>query len=87
MGPIEEKVREIVRVQIAFHSSRPYLAGYLISEMHGDPERIARIMAKRGHPPRDVLRRQIRDPHRPVGASLDRGRPEPCGPLAPSSSS
>jgi TetR/AcrR family transcriptional regulator len=58
---IEEKVREIVRVQIDFHSSRPYLAGYMISEMHADPARVAAIIAKRGHPPRDVLRRQIRE--------------------------
>jgi TetR/AcrR family transcriptional regulator len=58
---IEQKVRDIVREQIAFHSARPYLAGYMLSEMHAEPERVAALMAKRGSPPRDVLRRQIRE--------------------------
>ncbi len=58
---IEQKVRDIVREQIEFHSTRPYLAGYMVSEMHAEPERVAAIMARRGHPPRDVLRRQIRE--------------------------
>lgn len=58
---IEQKVRDIVREQIDFHSARPYLAGYLISEMHAEPERVAAVMTRRGGPPRDVLRRQIRE--------------------------
>jgi AcrR family transcriptional regulator len=58
---IEQKVREIVQVQIDFHSARPYLAGYVICEMHSEPQRLAGIMERRGHPPRDVLRRQIRE--------------------------
>jgi TetR/AcrR family transcriptional regulator len=58
---LEQKVRDIVRVQIEFHSARPYLAGYMISEMHAEPERVAAMVAKRGSPPRDVLRRQIRE--------------------------
>jgi TetR/AcrR family transcriptional regulator len=58
---IEQKVRDIVREQIDFHSARPYLAGYMVSEMHAEPARIAALMAKRGSPPRDLLRRQIRE--------------------------
>ena len=58
---IEQKVRDIVREQIDFHSTRPYLAGYMVSEMHADPGRVAAMIARRGHPPRDVLRRQIRE--------------------------
>ena len=58
---IDQKVRDIVREQIDFHSARPYLAGYMVSEMHAEPERITAIMARRGSPPRDVLRRQIRE--------------------------
>jgi TetR/AcrR family transcriptional regulator len=58
---IEQKIRDIVREQIEFHSARPYLAGYLVSEMHAEPERVAAVMARRGSPPRDVLRRQIRE--------------------------
>lgn len=58
---LEQKVRDIVREQIAFHSARPYVAGYMISEMHAEPARLAALMAKRGSPPRDVLRRQLRE--------------------------
>ena len=58
---IEQMVRDIVREQIDFHSARPYLAGYMVSEMHAEPERITAILTRRGSPPRDVLRRQIRE--------------------------
>jgi AcrR family transcriptional regulator len=57
---IEQKVRDIVREQIDFHSARPYLAGYMISEMHAEPRRVAEMISRRGHPPREVIRRQIR---------------------------
>jgi AcrR family transcriptional regulator len=58
---IEQKVRDIVREQIDFHSAHPYLAGYMVSEMHAEPARMAALMTRRGSPPRDVLRRQIRE--------------------------
>ena len=42
-----------MREQIDFHSERPYFAGYLVSELHAEPDRIARLMAQaRGHPAR-----------------------------------
>jgi AcrR family transcriptional regulator len=58
---IAQKVREITQEQIDFHSARPYLAGYIISEMHAEPGRIAALFGKRGGPPLDVLRRQLRE--------------------------
>ncbi len=58
---IEEKIPAIVREQIAFHSERPYFAGYMVSELHGEPDRIVRLMARRGKIPLDVLRRQLRE--------------------------
>jgi TetR/AcrR family transcriptional regulator len=59
---IAQKVPAITREQIDFHSIRPYLAGYLISELHAEPERVARLMTRRGGPvPLDVLRRQLRE--------------------------
>jgi AcrR family transcriptional regulator len=57
---IAEKVPAIVREQIDFHAARPYLAGYLISEMHAEPDRVARLVARRGEIPLGVLRRQLR---------------------------
>jgi TetR/AcrR family transcriptional regulator len=68
---IEQKVPAIVQEQIDFHSARPYLAGYLISEMHAEPERIARLMAQQGgRVPLEVLRRQLRE-----GAKAGKIRP------------
>jgi AcrR family transcriptional regulator len=58
---IEEKVPDIVREQIAFHSTRPYLAGYLLSEMYAEPDRIARVISGQGAAPLDVIRRQLRE--------------------------
>jgi TetR/AcrR family transcriptional regulator len=59
---IDEKVPAIVKEQIDFHSARPYLAGYLLSELHAEPGRIARLMTRRsGRVPLDVLRKQLRD--------------------------
>jgi TetR/AcrR family transcriptional regulator len=58
---IEQKVRDIVREQIDFHLARPYVAGYMISEMHGQPQRMAALMARRGGPPLDVIGRQLRE--------------------------
>jgi AcrR family transcriptional regulator len=59
--PIAQKVRDIAREQIDFHSARPYLAGYVVSEMHAEPARIAAVFGRRGGPPLDVLRRQLRE--------------------------
>jgi len=59
---IEEKVRAIAKEQIDFHSARPYLAGYLISELHAQPHRVARLMTRGGgRVPLDVIRRQLRE--------------------------
>ena len=58
---IEEKIPAIVREQIGFHAERPYFAGYMVSELHNEPGRIVRLMARRGRIPLDVLRRQLRE--------------------------
>jgi AcrR family transcriptional regulator len=58
---IEEKIPALVREQIQFHSAHPYFAGYLVSELHAQPERISRLMARRGQIPLDVIRRQLRE--------------------------
>jgi TetR/AcrR family transcriptional regulator len=58
---IEQKVRAIVREQINFHSAHPYVAGYMVSEMHAEPQRMAALVGTRGGPPLDVLGRQLRE--------------------------
>ena len=58
---IEQKVPAIVKEQIDFHSAHPYLAGYMVAELHAHPERIARMMTAHGRVPLDVLRRQLQE--------------------------
>ena len=58
---LEQKVGAIVKEQIDFNSAHPYLAGYMIAELHAHPERIARLMTARGRIPLDVLRRQLHE--------------------------
>ncbi len=68
---IEEKVPAIVREQIEFQSARPYFAGYMVSELHAQPDRIARLMTRQGGKiPLDVIRKQLRD-----GAKAGKYRP------------
>lgn len=43
--PIEEKVREVVRVELDQLSRTPYLPGYIISELTYHPERIQQLLA------------------------------------------
>ncbi len=56
---LEEKVRAVVREQVDFHLARPYLAGYVISEAHAEPERVRGVMAAAGSAPLGVLRKQL----------------------------
>ena len=58
---IEQKVRAIVKAQMDFHASRPYFAGYMVAELHSEPDRIARIVARRGTIPVETLAKQLRD--------------------------
>ncbi|MEO7962706.1 MAG: TetR/AcrR family transcriptional regulator [Gemmatimonadaceae bacterium] len=56
---IAQKVHDIVREQIDFHGSRPYVAGYIISEMHTEPDRLRAIVSKVGPPPLGALSAQL----------------------------
>ncbi len=59
---MEQKIPAIVNAQIDFQSANPYFAGYLLSELHAEPERISRMMLNRGgRIPLDVIRRQLQE--------------------------
>jgi TetR/AcrR family transcriptional regulator len=58
---LEQKIHAIVRAQIDFHFGHPYFAGYLVSELHSEPDRIARLMGQRGPIPLDALKKQLRE--------------------------
>jgi TetR/AcrR family transcriptional regulator len=56
---LEEKIRDVTREQIDFHGSRPYLAGYVVSEMHTEPDRLRKILESAGRPPLGSLATQL----------------------------
>lgn len=56
---IEEKVRAVVREQVDFHVARPYLAVYVVSEAHTQPERVQAILGAAGPAPIGALRKQL----------------------------
>ena len=59
---IAEKVPAIVTSRSSSSPTRPYFAGYFVSELHAEPDRIARLMKKQGGTiPLDVIRRQLRE--------------------------
>lgn len=60
-APLEEKVRAVVAAEVDFLMARPYLPGYILSELHHSPERITRIVATVGAPPLEVLRGQLEE--------------------------
>lgn len=60
-SPLEEKVGLVVDRYLDFLSARPYLPGYVASEMHAHPERIRAVFGQRGPVPVTVLRRQIEE--------------------------
>lgn len=59
-APIEEKVRTIIATYLDFLPRRPYLPGYIITEVHAHPQRVQRLIGRRV-PAFDVLRGQIRE--------------------------
>jgi AcrR family transcriptional regulator len=58
---VEEKVRAVVAAEVEFLMARPYLPGYILSELHHNPERITRIVGTVGTPPLEVLRSQLEE--------------------------
>ncbi len=57
--PLADKIRQVVAVQLAFVRRRPYLPGYVISELHAEPDLLAEAIGRRGRPPLEVVQAQI----------------------------
>lgn len=64
---LPDKVRQVVEVELAFLSERPYLPGYVVAELNFNPERIQRLFADRGPPPLDRVQAQL-DAHAADGS-------------------
>ncbi len=56
---IPAKIRAVVREQITFQRANPYVAGFLATELHAEPERIQRLMTAHGTPPLALLQHQL----------------------------
>jgi AcrR family transcriptional regulator len=57
--PIEAKVEAVIHAETDFLAERPYLPGYLISELTFDPERIRRFVGSRASVPVATLKAQL----------------------------
>ena len=57
---LDEKVRAVIGAYLEFLPRRPYLPGYILSELHAHPQRIQRVFRARA-PSFETLRRQLRE--------------------------
>lgn len=59
--PLEDKIRGVAARHVAFHTANPWVAPYLIAEMHMHPERLAVRVGEIGEPPVQALRAQVEE--------------------------
>ena len=80
-APLEEKVREVVRHEIDTLRTTPGLPGYLLSEMHHHPERLASLVQSiTGVPPDQVARPVLDRLAQQIGERVDAGTMRPIAP-------
>lgn len=56
---LEQRVRGVAERQVAFHRAHPYMAIYLLSEIHTVPERLEVLVGPHGRPALDPLQAQL----------------------------
>lgn len=56
---LEERVRRVAERQVAFHRSHPYMAIYLLGEIHTAPERLDSLVGRHGRPSLAPLQTQL----------------------------
>ena len=79
--PIEEKVGQVVEIEIDHLSRTPGLPGYLISELHHHPERVRQLIAAlTGASPDDVRPRVLEKLKEQIDAAVRGGRLRPIAP-------
>jgi TetR/AcrR family transcriptional regulator len=60
-GSLEEKVRQVIEVELEFFCAHPYLPAYVVNEINYHPELVIQVFEGRGRPPQEVLRRQLEE--------------------------
>jgi TetR/AcrR family transcriptional regulator len=56
---LEQRVRQVAERQVAFHRAHPYMAIYLLSEIHTAPERLDPLVGRHGRPSLGPLQAQL----------------------------
>jgi AcrR family transcriptional regulator len=76
--PLEDKVRQVVRVELDQLSRTPYLPGYILSEVHHHPERIIQLVGDvTGLTPGDLRPRIIAGVQAQIDAAVHAGAVRP----------
>lgn len=57
--PLDQKIQTVVDRYIGFLRTRPYLPGYLVSELHADPDRAALLLPRPGVTALAALQQQL----------------------------
>ena len=80
-APLEDKVREVVRREIDTLRATPGLPGYLLSEMHHHPERLATLVQSiAGAPPEQLARPVLDRLAQQIAERVDAGTMRPIAP-------
>jgi TetR/AcrR family transcriptional regulator len=58
---LEDKVRQLIGAYLEFLPARPYVVGYIVTELHAGRGRAEQLFAGRGPVPLDLLDRQIQE--------------------------
>ena len=56
---LEDKVRQLIGAYLEFLPARPYVVGYIVTELHAGRGWAEQLFARRGPMPLDLLERQI----------------------------
>jgi AcrR family transcriptional regulator len=56
---LEDRIRRVAERQVAFHRAHPYMAIYLLSEIHTVPERLESLVGPHGRPSLAPLQAQL----------------------------
>lgn len=74
-APLEEKVRSVVDIELSQLLKRPYLPGYILSEMNHDPERVLQFFeAAAGLRPEKIGLRLIATLRSQINSEVEAGR-------------
>ena len=79
--PLEDKVAQVVDVELRQLSATPYLPGYILSELAHHPERISQLFSSAtGMAPADIGKRVFKVLRAQIDARVKSGRMHPIAP-------